>query len=101
MQRTIHWLWLAALVLGPLVLWALPVDFFNHGNGLSCPSKTLLDLECLGCGMTRAVMHVHHLELMEGFFYNAGVVVVYPFLIWLWQHWLRAELRFLNGLKKA
>jgi len=96
MRRTIHFLWLAALLLSPFVLWLLPADFFNDGNGLSCPSVMLLDMECLGCGMTRAVMHLHHFDLTEAIYYNAAVVVIYPFLVWLWQHWVRAELRFLE-----
>ena len=95
LTTTVHYLWLAALLLCPLVLWLLPADFFNDGNGLGCPSRWLLDVECPGCGMTRAVMHLHHLDLTEAIYYNLGVVVVYPFLVWLWQHWVRAEVRFL------
>ena len=45
--------------------------------------------------MTRAVMHLHHLELTEAVYYNPAVVLVYPSLVWLWQHWVRAELRYL------
>jgi hypothetical protein len=96
MRRSIHYVWLAALLLTPFVLWALPANFFNDGNGLSCPSQSLLGLECLGCGMTRAVMHLHHFDFTEAIFYNTGVVVIYPFLIWLWQRWVRAEVRWLR-----
>jgi hypothetical protein len=96
MRKAIHILWLLVLVVSPLVLWLLPADFFNDGNGLSCPSESLLGIECLGCGMTRAVMHFHHFDFTEAVYYNLGVVVIYPFLIWLWQHWVRAELGYLG-----
>ena len=96
MRRTVHQLWLIALVLCPIVLWVLPADFFDNGNGIGCPSQVLLDIECLGCGMTRAVMHLHHFDLTEAIYYNLGVVVIYPFLVWLWYRWVMAELTFLG-----
>lgn len=95
MKKTLHWLWLIALVLAPIVLWLLPADTFNEGPAL-CPSVLLLSLECFACGITRAVMHFHHFDFTEAIYYNLLVVVVYPFLVWLWQFWLRAELRYLN-----
>ncbi|MEM9835437.1 MAG: DUF2752 domain-containing protein [Bacteroidota bacterium] len=96
MKKGIHYIWLGALLLCPIVLWILPVDYFNEGGGLACPSRTFFDIECLGCGMTRAVMHFHHFDFSEAIFYNSLVIAVYPFLVWLWQLWIRAELRFLN-----
>ena len=48
--------------------------------------------------MTRAVMHFHHFDFTEAIYYNTGVVLIYPFLVWLWQHWLRAELKYLGYL---
>lgn len=94
-MKTIHWLWLIALLLAPIVLWILPADFFDEGVVL-CPTASLLGFECFACGITRAVMHFHHFDFSEALYYNLLVVLVYPFLIWLWQYWVRAELRHLK-----
>ncbi|MCU0345594.1 MAG: DUF2752 domain-containing protein [Saprospiraceae bacterium] len=77
-------LWLALLLAAPLVLWALPGSFFDDTGITICPSKLLLGIECLGCGMTRAVMHFHHVELETALGFNRGVVLAYPALVALW-----------------
>ncbi len=96
MKKAIHTAWLIALLVCPIALWLMPVDYFNNGGGLSCPSESWFGIECLGCGMSRAVMHFHHFDFMEAIYYNSLVVVIYPFLIWLWQLWVRAELAYLG-----
>lgn len=95
-MKILRSLWLFALLACPFVLWLLPADFFNESSVLMCPSRSILDLECLGCGITRAVMHFHHFDFLEAYFYNALVVVVYPFLTWLWYRWVRTELLWLG-----
>jgi len=77
-------LWLLALLLTPVVLWILPADFFDNSKVVLCPSRLFFDVECLGCGMTRAVMHIHHFEFSEAIYYNLGVVLIYPALVILW-----------------
>lgn len=85
-------LWIAALVLAPIVLWLLPAGFFDNGQSI-CPSKAFFDVECPGCGMTRAVMHMHHFNWREALYYNYAVLIVYPVLVVLWFVWLRAAIR--------
>ena len=101
MKRAIHLLWLAALLLCPIVLWLLPVEYFNSEGVLACPSRSLFDIECLGCGLTRAVMHFHHFEFQEAIYYHMGVVLFYPFLVWLWQKWVRAELAYFEWFPRG
>lgn len=101
MKKAIHYAWLAALLACPVVLWVLPADTFNETGVLTCPSQAFFAIECLGCGITRAVMHFHHFDFTEAIYYNSLIVLVYPFLIWLWQLWVRAELRYLNIWPKA
>ncbi|MEO0732825.1 MAG: DUF2752 domain-containing protein [Bacteroidota bacterium] len=96
MRKAIHYTWLLALLLCPIVLWILPADYFSNHEFVTCPSHAFFAIECFGCGITRAVMNFHNFQFTEAIFYNALVIAVYPFLVWLWQKWVRAELRFLN-----
>mgnify|MGYP006270517135 CR=1 FL=1 len=89
-------IWLALLLLAPVVLWLLPAGFFDHGPAV-CPSRVLFDFECLGCGMTRAVMYLHHLDVEQAVYYNPGVLLTYPALVLLWGRWTWRAWRFLRG----
>ncbi len=97
-KNYIQWIWLVFLLLTPIVLWILPADFFDTGQSI-CLSKILFNIECLGCGMTRAVMHFHHLEFNEAIFYNTGVVAVFPALVVVWAVWVIKAARRLGILK--
>jgi hypothetical protein len=82
-------LWITALLIFPIALWLLPADMFDHTGVEICPSKFFFDFECLGCGMTRATMHLHHFEWQDAIYYNYGIVVIYPLLVIVWAIWLR------------
>lgn len=79
-------LWKICLVGLPIVLLLLPADFFDSGETV-CLSHTLFDLECPGCGMTRAMMHLIHFNLETAIDFNVFVLIVAPllFLIWVKQ----------------
>ncbi|MFZ9970307.1 MAG: DUF2752 domain-containing protein [Bacteroidia bacterium] len=94
-KRDPRWSALAigGLCLGPLVLGALPADFFDTGT-VVCLSRRLFDLECWGCGMTRAVMHAINGEWSQAWAFNRLVIVVLPLMVLLWvrycrMHWAR------------
>ena len=82
-------LWLGALLIFPFLLWVMPATFFDKTGFELCPSKLFFNLECFGCGMTRAVMHLHHFDWTEAIYYNYAVVLVYPSLILIWAMWTR------------
>ena len=46
-----------------------------------CIHQVLLDFECPGCGMTRAVYSFLHFEFLESLKLNFAVVGLIPFLI--------------------
>jgi hypothetical protein len=73
-KRNITVLWLIALLLVPIILWILPGDFFDDGDLIICPSRFLFDIECFGCGMTRAVQHMHNFQWDDAVYYNTGVL---------------------------
>lgn len=97
-KNHILWAWFILLLLTPIVLWLLPADFFDNGQSI-CISKVFFNVECLGCGMTRAVMHLHHLELEDAIFYNQGSAVIYPALIVIWVMWVVKAARELGILR--
>ncbi|MDI1234066.1 MAG: DUF2752 domain-containing protein [bacterium] len=71
------------LILAPIVLLLLPADFFDHGRSI-CLSKVFFDMSCLGCGITRAIQHLLHLDFEIAFSYNKLSVVVLPILMAVW-----------------
>ncbi|MFK7908881.1 MAG: DUF2752 domain-containing protein [Chitinophagales bacterium] len=71
------------LIALPIVLLALPADFFDNGQSI-CISVLLLDMECYGCGMTRAIQHLIHLDIESAMHYNKISLFVLPCLIFLW-----------------
>lgn len=80
--------WMIILFTFPLLLWWLPSGYFDDTGIQLCPSKAFFDIECYGCGITRAVMHLHHFEWQEALYYNYLVVIVYPVLVAVWFIWL-------------
>jgi hypothetical protein len=82
-RRNISYLKLAGFVLVPVVLLLLPANQFDTGQSL-CVSKLLLNRECYGCGITRAIMHLIHLDVNQALHYNKLSVVVFPLLSFLW-----------------
>ncbi len=65
-----------------LVLLILPADYFDEGQSV-CVSVLLFDLNCYGCGMTRAVQHFIHLEFATAAEYNKLVFIVFPLLVFM------------------
>ena len=72
-----------ALFSGPLILFFLPSDYFDQGQS-ACLSVVFFDLECYGCGMTRAVMHLIHFEFFKALEFNKLVILVFPLLLLWW-----------------
>jgi hypothetical protein len=74
---------LIILFLSPVILFILPADYFDNGQTI-CASVFLFDIECYGCGMTRAVMHFIHFEFIKAVEFNKLVILVFPLLTLLW-----------------
>ncbi|MFM6935572.1 MAG: DUF2752 domain-containing protein [Flavobacteriales bacterium] len=70
------------------MLCLLPASFFDHGQSI-CLSVLLFNKECLGCGMTRAIQHLIHVDFESAWKFNKLVVLVAPILCFLWIKWLR------------
>jgi hypothetical protein len=90
--------YLVCLLAGPLILVVLPADFFDQGPPM-CLSVILFDQTCYGCGMTRALMHLLHLQIETAAMYNKLVFIVLPLLLIVWAQELfkiRKKIRVLG-----
>jgi hypothetical protein len=88
---------IALLIAAPIGLLLLPADFFDSGQSI-CLSVVLLDKTCPGCGMTRAIQHLIHLDIREAVAYNRMSFVVLPAMIFVWFRELRKLWRKLRAL---
>lgn len=96
-NKTVIILWLIALLSVPIILWILPGDYFDDGKLIMCPSRAWFDIECFGCGMTRAVQHAHNFQWEDAVYYNYGVLAIYPGLIFVWFTWVYGSIKKLTG----
>ena len=87
------------LILFPFVLLVLPANFFDTGKSI-CLSQLLAGKECFGCGITRAIMHLIHLEFEEAFAYNMLSFIVLPVLGIIWIQRIIKEWSLYNVIKK-
>lgn len=92
MNKLIDWAYLAVLVITPIVLLILPADYFNDGPTL-CPSMRFFHVECPGCGMTRAIMHLIHFDFDSAAYFNAGSFLAAPVFGVYWLIWIRQAVR--------
>jgi len=87
----------SGLLLIPLVLLVLPADFFDTGRA-ACLSVILFNKTCYGCGITRAVHHLIHLEFSEAYNFNKLVVLVFPLISYLYlKEIIRVYLKIRNN----
>jgi len=80
-----------------MVLLALPADFFYNGRAV-CLSVVLFGKTCYGCGITRAVHHLIHLEFLEAYNFNKLVVLVFQLISYLYlKEIVRVYLKIKNN----
>ena len=72
-----------ALVVFPIVLLILPLTYFDKGHSL-CLFSLLTGEECYGCGMTRACMHIIHLDFSGAVKFNRIAFIALPIMCFLY-----------------
>ena len=82
-KRILYKIYLWLLLIAPVVLLLLPIDFFDGGQSI-CVSTLLFDQECYGCGITRGVHHLIHLDFNAADEYNKLSFLVLPVMIYIW-----------------
>jgi hypothetical protein len=70
----------ALLSIAFITLLILPANYFDTGRA-TCVSVILFDLECYGCGMTRAIQHLLHLDFEKAYEFNKLSFIVLPLAI--------------------
>ena len=80
MKVYLYKIYFIVLIIIPIVLLVLPADFFDYGNSV-CLSIVLFERECFGCGMTRAIQHLIHLDFSTAYMFNKLSFIVLPLLI--------------------
>jgi hypothetical protein len=97
-KKLIHQLKIGGLLVIPLILVLLPAGFFDEGQSV-CLSVLLLDIECYGCGMTRAVMHLMHFDFQAAWSFNKLSFIVFPLLVFLWGQFLSKEYHAIRRIR--
>ena len=67
----------------PAMLYFIPVEWLNQQHSI-CLFKNLFDIECYGCGITKAVIASIQLDFVRAFNYNKLIIIVMPLMIYLW-----------------
>ncbi len=68
-----------SLVFIGILLLLLPANFFDSGESV-CLSQQLLGKDCIGCGLTKATMHLIHGDWREAVYHNSLSLLSTPTL---------------------
>jgi len=93
MKRSTKTLYRVFVVFMPLVLLILPANIFDSGPTI-CISKLVTDIDCPGCGITRATQHALHFDFQTAWEYNKLIIIVGPLLLWLYVQELRISYQY-------
>lgn len=80
--RLLAYLIMAGCAAAGITLLILPADYFDTGQAM-CLSVLIADVECYGCGMTRAIQHMIHFEFEEAWMFNKLSFIVAPLSIYM------------------
>lgn len=72
-----------AVISFPVFLYFIPMNWLTQQHTI-CLFKNFFDIECFGCGITRAVISATQLDFINAFNYNKLIVIVFPLLIFAW-----------------
>ena len=74
---------LIGLIIAPIFFILLPQNYFTNKDSI-CLSIVFFDLECYGCGMTRALKALVSFNVSEAIEWNKLSIVVFPLLSYYW-----------------
>jgi len=74
------------LILG-LIFFCIPKDYLGETYPI-CLFRILFNINCIGCGTTRAVWSIIHLRFLDAIEYNKLIVITFPLLLGCVIHWI-------------
>jgi len=77
---------LAIIIILSIIFYCIPKDYLG-GTYPICLFRILFNINCIGCGTTRAVWSILHLRFYEAIEYNKLIIITFPLLsgsILLW-----------------
>ena len=83
-------------VILPLFMLIVPLSSLESYPSL-CLFKNIAGIDCIGCGMTRAVSSLLHGDAEKAYRYNRLVVIVFPLLLYSWMTFISKEWAALRG----
>ena len=87
---------LLILLLIPIAVFLIPVEGVE-ANPAPCLYRIFLKKECIGCGITRAMLNVMHLNFERAIHYNKLVVIVFPLITVIYGSIMLKEITGLFG----
>jgi hypothetical protein len=89
---------LSFIVLLPVLLLILPGNYFDDKQSM-CFSMLFFDVQCYGCGLTRACQHLIHFQFEDAYAYNVLSFIAFPMLAIVWVQWFFKEWKAFNRLR--
>ncbi len=77
------------------MVYLIPNELIFEGNTV-CIFKSLFDIECFGCGMTRAIYLLLHGDINGAVEYNWRVIIILPLLLTLYIDYIISRLNRRN-----
>lgn len=83
LKRNYSYITLTFVAALPLLLCAIPMEWLKEQHTI-CLFKNLTGSDCIGCGITRAVISAVQCDFAAAFQYNKLIVIVFPLLVYAW-----------------
>jgi hypothetical protein len=90
------------LLLLPVTLLAACLDKIGDGYSIGppCIFKTFFDTECIGCGITHAIIDIWHGDIISSYHHNKMGLVVFVVIIFISiNEFLSVKLNLIKGRK--
>ncbi len=95
MNKSVGKIWkylkICFLIAIPIILWILPIDFFDNGDSISLFALFGVEDYAYSTGMTKGIMHLMHFDFKGASEYNKLSFMVLPMLFLLWLKILLKE----------
>jgi hypothetical protein len=92
---------ISILVIFPFMLLLLPKTLFDHSHYTLCVVKLMSGKDCVSCGLTRACMHLIHLDFKAAAYFNKISFIVLPILCGLLIAELYQTIKAYRALRKT